>query len=73
MEMYEENTITIDGFTFDVNLLDEEERNMVSDIRKADAVLQELNFQTHVMKKYQQDLLNILGDGLKEKEDAEET
>ena len=66
MQPPSEDVITIDGFTYHVNLLTEQQKKHVYDIRRSEALIDQHRFAVHVTNLYKQTLLDELGEMLKE-------
>jgi len=66
MQPHDEDVISIDGFTYHVHLLTEQQQKHVSDIRRSDALIDHHRFSVHVTNLYKTRLLDELGEMLKE-------
>ena len=65
MEQPPEDTITIDGWTYHIEHMPEEQQNHVVDIRRAEALSTQHKFNAHVCDHYKQTLLEELSEMLR--------
>lgn len=61
-----DNVIIIDGFTYHVDALTEEQKNHVADIRNSEALIDQKKFESHVLGQYRDRLVDELGGMLSE-------
>ena len=61
-----DNVIIIDGFTYHVDALTEEQQNHVADIRNSEALIDQKKFESHVLEQYRDRLVDELGAMLSE-------
>ena len=66
MQQHDENIINIDGFTYHVDHLSQQQKSHANDIKRAQFHIEQNNFMNHVLTFYKQQLLDELGEMLKE-------